>query len=91
MNHLDNIKKLINNKNIGIPTLFYCSNYNKNNIDYDMNNTNLITENNNNIIDEKAYSKIVTNNTKKSTLKSDKKNKNKKTKKKKNKSKYYGI
>ena len=81
MNHLDNIKKLINNKNIGIPTLFYCSNYNKNNIDYDMNNTNLITENNNNIIDEKAYSKIVTNNTKKSTLKSDKKNKNKKTKK----------
>lgn len=86
MNDLEIIKKLSNNNNLGIPYLYYCSNYDNNkNIIKDFNH---ISKNYYNL-DDKIYDKILNsniykiNNSKinnKNKTKNNK-NKNKKTKK----------
>ena len=83
MSNLITLKHLLNNKNLGIPNLFYCSDYK--NLKYDNSKINNI--NKTSIIDDYNYNKLLELNLdkkiKKTKTKKKIKNKvNKKTKKK---------
>lgn len=86
MSDIIKLKHLLNNKNLGVPNYFYCSNYE--NVKH--NNSEINNINKNNIIDDNNYNKLLELNlskkikqkTKKKTKKKVNKNKNKITKKK---------
>ena len=83
MSDLITLKHLLNNKNLGIPNLFYCSDYK--NLKYD--NSKINNLNKTSIIDDYNYNKLLEinldNNIKKiKTKKKIKKKVDKKTKKK---------
>ena len=83
MSNLITLKHLLNNKNLGIPNLFYCSDYK--NLKYDNSKINNI--NKTSIIDDYNYNKLLELNLNKKIKKTKTKKKiknkvNKKTKKK---------
>ena len=83
MSDLNKLKKILNNNNLGIPNLYFCSNYNNNKVNDEIINSTILN------INDDDFNKILNKNVIKKQKKFTKKQKkiikkfNKRTKKKK--------